>query len=189
MPTTSPSPESVEHGAHREGLDARDRAQVGTRRGASHIDPTSGPITGPLPVLSLVDGHLQVTVQRGVTIVALDGALDDHFAESVVDPIRRAVERVDAVVLDIDHVTLLDRTGIEAVLDAIEAAPAGAPRSLVAGRLSGRLVLERWDVHERFVVFTSVADALQALAFAESGYGTGWDPAPPSDPPAPSTAS
>ena len=34
--------------------------------------------------------------------------------------------------------------------------------------------LDRWDVPSRFVVFTSVADALQAREFAASGYGTGW---------------
>lgn len=161
MPTTKPDPDTL----------TADVSRVGTRAGATHDDP----VTGPLPVLTLVDGHLEVSVRRGVTIIALDGALDDRLAAAVAEPIRRAVERVDAVLLDVDHVTLLDRSGVDTVLDAFDSAPPGAPRSLVAGRLSGRLVLERWDVTERFIVFSSVADALQALAFADSGYGTGWE--------------
>lgn len=147
---------------------------AGTRPGATVSDP----VTGPLPVLTLVDGHLEVTVRRGVTILALDGALDDRLAESVDAPIHRAVEASEAVLLELDRVTLLDRTAIDRVLAALDSAPEGAPRSVVAGRLSGRLVLERWDVAGRFAIFTSVPDALQALAFAESGYGDGWATAP-----------
>lgn len=150
-----------------------DPALVGTRPGASATDP----VTGPLPVLTMVDGHLEISVRRGVTILSLDGALDDGLAELVVEPLRRAVASTDleAVALDLDRVTLLDRTGLDAVLHALDHAPADAPCCLVAGRLSGRLVLERWNVTDRYVVFTSVADALQARAFADSGYGTGWD--------------
>ncbi len=173
MSTTSPNPRMVDRDAASSEAITPDPAAVGVRAGASDLDP----VTGPLPVLSLVDGHLQVTVRRGVTILGLDGALDDRLAEAVAEPIRRAVTAADAVLLELDRVTLLDRTGLDLVLDSFDTAPDGAPRSLVAGRLSGRLVLDRWDVPGRFAVFTSVPDALQALAFAENGYGNGWGPA------------
>ena len=148
----------------------RDPAELATRPGASEIEA----VTGPLPVVDLQDGHLHVTTRREVTIVSLDGGLDDALAETVVPVLAEVVATARAVVLELDHVTLIDRTALDAVLAVLDGLEPGVVRCLVAGRLSGRLVLDRWEVPGRFVVFHSVADALQAREFKASGYGTGW---------------
>lgn len=135
-------------------------------------------VTGPLPVTDLVEGHLHVTERRNVVIVSLDGGLESGLAERVTPELRRVVADAEAVILDIDRVTLLDRGSLDTVLDAVDAAPDEAPRCLIAGRLSGRMVLDRWMVAERYAIFSTVPDALQARAFAASGYGTGWTPSP-----------
>ena len=147
-----------------------DPAEMAIRPGASDIEA----VTGPMPVLDL-DGHLHVASRRGVTIVAVDGGLDDALARSLVPAIRRSVAGASAIVLDLDRVTLLDRSALESICAVIEELPAVTARCVVAGRLSGRLVLERWGLPDRFTLFTSVADALQAREFDASGYGTGWD--------------
>jgi anti-anti-sigma regulatory factor len=147
-----------------------DPAAMATRPGASDIEA----VTGPMPVLDL-DGHLHVASRRGVTIVAIDGGLDDALARSLVPAIRTAAAGASAVILDLDQVTLLDRTALDVICEVIEGLPAVTARCVVAGRLSGRLVLERWGLPGRFTLFTSVADALQAREFDASGYGNGWD--------------
>lgn len=142
------------------------------------------PVTGPLPVTDLAEGHVHVTERRGVVIVALDGALDEALVSRVLPALDGMFSDAEAVILDIDHVTLLDRSALDAVLGALDTAPSDSPRCLIAGRLSGRMVLDRWSIATRLAIFSSVADALQARAFAASGYGTGWTPTPisPGDP-------
>lgn len=152
-----------------------DVAAVGTRVGAAEIDPA----TGPMPVIDVADGHVHLSSRRDVTIVAVDGGLDDGLAARVLPVIARAIEGKVAVILDLDHVTLLDRTALDAVCATLATAHADQLACIVAGRLSARLVLERWNVPSQFAVFSSVADALQARTFVESGYGNGWSPAPP----------
>jgi anti-anti-sigma regulatory factor len=147
-----------------------DPAAMATRPGASDIEA----VTGPMPVLDL-DGHLHVATRRGVTIVAVDGGLDDALARSLAPAIHTAAAGASAVILDLDRVTLLDRTALDVICDVVEGLPAVTARCVVAGRLSGRLVLERWGLPGRFTLFTSVADALQAREFDASGYGNGWD--------------
>lgn len=145
-----------------------DPARVGTRAGATDDDP----VTGPTPVLDLADGHLHVSSRRDVTVASVDGGLDDALAERLAPLVTRATDGAVAVVLDLDQATILERRAVLTLCDAL--ADGVTDRCIVAGRLSGRLVLERWGIDEAFVVFTSVADALQARSFLESGYGTGW---------------
>lgn len=145
-------------------------ADMGTRTGASELEP----VTGPMPVVDLGDGHLHVSTRRDVTIVALDGGLDDAMATCITRPLASVVAGAQAVVVDLDRVTLLDRTALDAVCRLLDEVSGSTERCLVAGRLSGRLVLERWGVPTRYAVFTSVADALQAREFVASGYGEGW---------------
>lgn len=147
-----------------------DGAHLATRRGASELEP----VTGPLPVVDLEDGHLHVTTRREVTIVSLDGGLDDGLAGTIRPTLRRVVETARAVVLDLDRVTLIDRSALDGVLAVLDGLPSEVSRCVVAGRMSGRLVLERWGVPQRLVVFHSVADALQAREFKSNGYGDGW---------------
>lgn len=149
---------------------SRPPADVGTRTGSTEDEP----ITGPVPVVELADGHVHVSMRRDVTIVEIDGGLDDDLAEEVAPLIASTVEDAKAIVLDLDQTTLLDRTAVEAVCAPLLAAGPAFDRCIVSGRLSGRLVLERWEILDQFVVFSSVPDALQARAFVESGYGTGW---------------
>lgn len=163
-------PNTTDDPSGRIDLAGVDAAAMGTRAGATHADPP----TGPMPVLDLADGHVHVSVRRDVVIVQIDGGLDDLLAAHLAPAIESAVDGAVAVVLDLDQVTLLDRTGLETVCHALDGIDDVTDRCIVAGRLSGRLVLERWDVPERYAVFTSVPDALQARAFVESGYGNGW---------------
>ena len=147
-----------------------DPASLATRRGASDLEA----VTGPMPVVDLGDGHLHVSTRRGATIVEVDGGLDDDMVVTVVDALERVVAGAEAVVVDLDRATLLDRSALDTLCAVLERLPAHVGRCLVASRLSGRLVLERWRIPSRFVVFTSVADALQAREFIASGYGDGW---------------
>lgn len=167
---TTTSPES-DRGVDFDALRGRDPDvnDVGTRPGASDTDV----VTGPMPVVDLVGGHLHVSVRRGVTIVAVDGGLDDALAAVLAPAIDAAVGGSNAVVLDLDQVTLLDRSALDTVCAAIDG-ERDISRCIVAPRLSSRLVLERWDIPKTFAVFGSVPDALQARTFVESGYGDGW---------------
>ena len=149
-----------------------DPGLVGTRTGAGADDP----VTGQMPALALHDGRVQVHAERDVTIVTLDGGLDEDFAREVEPTIARSLAGAEAVVLDVDQVTLLDQAGFDILADSFRAATAGVDCCIVASRLTGRMVLERWGVTENHAVFTSVADALQARAFASNGYGEGWQP-------------
>jgi hypothetical protein len=143
---------------------------MGTRPG----DGADDPVTGPMPAIELHDGRVRVHVERDVTVASLDGGLDAAFAGEVVPTLPGALAGALAVVLDIDQVALLDREAFDSVLDAFTAATDGLERCIVASRLSGRMVLERWGVTDHHAVFTSVADALQARAFVANGYGEGW---------------
>jgi anti-anti-sigma regulatory factor len=174
MSTITPDtigPDSGEHPAIPDEPEIRlDPATMGTRSGATDLEP----VTGPLPVVDLDDGHVHVTTRREVTIIALDGGLDGTLADQVVDTVAGLVADASAVIVDLDHLTLLDRSALEAVCAVLERLPESTRRCLVAGRLSTRMVLERWDILDRFVLFHTVADALQAREFVASGYGTGW---------------
>lgn len=134
------------------------------------------PDSGPLPAFQLHDGRVRVHDHRGVTVVALDGGLDRVLAEEVAPTLDGLLAGTVAVVLDLDQVALLDQDAFEHLLVAFEASTADAVCCIVASRLSGRMVLERWGVVERHGVFTSVADALQARTFEAAGYGQGWRP-------------
>ncbi len=174
MTILSPDTGSPDTGSPESGVTdgvLSDAGAMGTRTGAADLDPL---ITGPMPAVDLLDGHLHVSERRGVTIVAIDGGLDDALAELVTPTIEVAIAGSDAVILDLDRVTLLDRSALERICATIDAAPSMPSRCVVAARLSGRLVLDRWDIPESFAVFNSVADALQARTFIESGYGNGW---------------
>lgn len=154
--------------------DPVDVRAMGTRPGATDTDA----VTGPMPVVDLAGGHLHVSIRRGVTIVAVDGGLDDSLAAMIAPDIRSAVAESEAVVLDLEQVTLLDRSALDAVCAALDHQD-GTSRCIVAPRLSGRLVLDRWNVPDTIAVFGSVPDALQARTFVESGYGDGWSAAGP----------
>lgn len=134
------------------------------------------PVTGPLPALVLHEGRMQVHVQRDVTIVTLDGGLDEALARELAPTVADALTGAAAVVLDVDQVALLDQAGFDVLAEAFGQATSGLDCCIVASRLSGRMVLERWGVTEHHAVFTSVADALQARAYAAYGYGDGWQP-------------
>jgi anti-anti-sigma regulatory factor len=139
-------------------------------------DGADDPVTGPMPAVDFHDGRLRIHLDKDVTIITLDGGLDGEFAGQVVPTITRSMADASAVVLDVDQVTLLDQDGFEILARALNRAIEGRPCCIVASRLSGRMVLERWGVTRRHAVFTSVADALQARAFEANGYGEGWRP-------------
>ncbi len=147
-----------------------DPAQVGTRSGADD----DAMVTGPMPVLDLAGGHLHVSIRRDVTLIEVDGGLDDDLAADLAPSVESAMYEAKAVIIDLDRTILLDRTALDAVCAPVIEAKDSCDRCIVSGRLSGRLVLDRWEVPDNFVIFSSVPDALQARAFIESGYGTGW---------------
>lgn len=146
---------------------------LGTRVGDAADDPV---LTGPMPVVELEDGRLRVHSHRDVTVVALDGGVDDAFVDGVAPSLDGVLAGAQAVVLDVDQVTLLDEDAFRRLTSAFDDAASGAQRCIVASRLSGRMVLERWGVASDHAVFTSVPDALQARAFEGDGYGDGWTP-------------
>lgn len=131
--------------------------------------------TGPVPAVDLADGHLHVSERRGVTVAAVDGGLDDALARALTPALRAAVGGAEEAIVDLDQATLLDRSAVQMVLGVLAEKPV-TQWCVVAGRMSSRLVLERWGLVHEVVVFGSVADALQARAFVESGYGRGWSP-------------
>lgn len=149
-----------------------DPGRLGMRRG----DGADDPVTGPMPAVDLHDGRVRVHVDKGITVVAFDGGLDEAFAHQIRPTLQRVLARAHLLVVDLDQVALLDEAGLAELERALDAATGGAERCVVVSRLSGRMVLERWGVTEHTAVFTSVADALQAKAFLANGYGDGWRP-------------
>ena len=130
-----------------------------------------------MPALDLLDGRVRSHVHKGVAVVALDGGLDEELARLVAPVLPSATTGSAAVVLDVDQVTLLDRSAFEMLARSLDHAAGERERCVVTSRLSGRMVLERWEVADRYAIFGSVADALQAREFAHNGYGAGWVPA------------
>lgn len=143
--------------------------------GARTGDGADDPVTGPMPAVSLAEGRVRVSMQKDVTIVALDGGLDDATAPELAEVTAAQTANADVAILDLEQVTLLDQSALRRVIAAFTQG-SSIERCIVAPRLSGRLVLERWGVTSLLAVFTSVADALQARAFQHSGYGDGWSP-------------
>lgn len=159
----------VDHGLGREFI-GTDPSTMANRSGASAREPP----TGPLPIVDLAEGHLHVTRRRNVMIASIDGGLDDDLAASLVPTLTELAGSAEAVVLEVDQTTLLGREAFDRVISAISQKLGDDSCCLVAGRLSGRMVLDRWGIGSRFAVFATLADALQAREFAKSGYGTGW---------------
>ena len=95
-----------------------DPVELATRPGASPLEP----VTGPLPVVDLDDGHLHVTTRREVTIVSIDGGLDHDLSASILPSFADVVGTAKAVVVELDHVTLLDPPRCLAA-----SSPAGSP--------------------------------------------------------------
>ena len=141
---------------------------------APELAAADDPVTGPMPAVSFLDGRLRAHTHRDVVVVALDGGLDVELAEVVAPALDGILAGARAAILDLDQVTLLDQEGMDILAAAFAAATDGVDSCLVASRLSGRLVLERWGFTADHAVFTSTADALQARAFAATGYGIGW---------------
>ena len=134
-------------------------------------------------MVDLADGHIHVSTRRDVLIVQIDVGLDDDLAALLVPAVAAAVAAAGAVVLDIDQVTLLDRTALDAVCDSLDSGrDAGSEVSTAVHR--GRPPLRAPGARtvgrspSGTAVFSSVPDALQARAFVESGYGHGWMPSP-----------
>ncbi len=153
-----------------------DEPLIGVRTGTHPSEVDDGPVTGQLPAIAVLAGHLSVSTQRDVAVVSLDGGLDRPLAEQVAPMLAGLVANAEAVVLDLDQVALLDQRGLTHLVEALDRASDDRERCIVASRLSGRLVLERWGLTTTHAVFTSVPDALQARAFAAGGYGGGWEP-------------
>lgn len=143
---------------------------AGPRRGAAADDPLT---TGPQPAVSLLDGRLRVHDDHGVLVLALDGGLDRPLVESVVDAMSPLLADVDAVILDLADVALLDEECTRTLIETFRAATVDAERCLVTSRFSGRMVLERCGGHD-LAMFSSAGDALQARTYAAEGYGPGW---------------
>lgn len=123
------------------------------------------------------DRHLEVSSDGRVAIVTLAGELDDVLATLLIPALTVAARRCDAIVLDLDRVTLLEHSALAMVCQVIDVLPHEDSCCIVAGRPSVRLKLSRWGPPSSFATFTSVGDALQARRFAEHGYGPGWRPA------------
>lgn len=145
-------------------------AAPSTSRDALHAD---FPVTGPMPAISLAGGHLWVHDHDDVTILAVDGGLDAELTDEIGDAFLTTLLSSTCLIIDLDDATLLNPSGVNALLD-LAATHGKQSICLVAGRLSSRLVLERWGVTSRVALFGSTADALQARTFSDCGYGNGW---------------
>lgn len=145
---------------------------------AEHVLPgRRGTRGGPAAPAWATDRRLEVTTRGRVAIVALHGGLDEVVATMLIPALTNAARGRDAVVLVLDDVTLLDRAALVKVCTVIDVLPRPSSCCIVAGRLSGRMVLRRWGLQRSLAIFSSVGDALQARTFAEIGYGPGWSPA------------
>lgn len=126
--------------------------------------------------LTPIDARVAVSQRGSCTVIAPAGGLDAELSNEIVDSIAAIARTALASILDLEQITLLDRAAFDVVLAGFEQSTGGRDRCLVANRLSGRLVLDRWGVSDRLAMFGSVADALQARSFAADGYGLGWVP-------------
>lgn len=130
--------------------------------------------------LTAVDARVAVSQRGPCVVIAPAGGLDAVLADEIVGTVAAIARTALASILDVEQITLLDRAAFDVLLAGFEQSTDGRDRCLVANRLSGRLVLDRWGVSDRLATFGSVADALQARSFAADGYGLGWVPRRPS---------
>lgn len=121
------------------------------------------------------DGHLRAWRHAGAVVASIDGALDRSLAELLESPLRSIVVGASHVIIDVDRAVLADKVGVATAVTAVrDAGDDSTELCLVASRMSSRLLLARWGIDTSVPVFTSVADALQALTFQLAGFGDGW---------------
>lgn len=126
------------------------------------------------PMTTAVDRPLvELVERRGVSVVAVNGALDAAAASQLSD----LLERCDGkpVVIDLDHCALID-PAVLAALDARRWDRSPEDTCLVSSRSTARTLLVRHGLHHRFAVFQQCADAIQAHLYACMGHGPGWLP-------------
>lgn len=115
--------------------------------------------------------HSRIAFRRehGVVVLRPVGALDRRLGErlrrAVLDARRPVI--VDLGACDVEP-TVLERIAVDPKLFSVR------QLCLVARSPGRREVLARAGLDQRFALFATVDDALQARAFAREGYGAGW---------------
>lgn len=109
---------------------------------------------------------------RDVLVLAPRGVLDRACLRALD---RALTEEPEApVAIDLTECTLVERSVLER-LDPRRWSRTSAQICVVCNRLTGRQLMARTGVIQRFSLFQRIEDALQSRVLAESGYGTGWD--------------
>ena len=121
MTILSPDTGSPDTGSPESGVTdgvLSDAGAMGTRTGAADLDPL---ITGPMPAVDLLDGHLHVVRAARGRPSSPSTAASTTPSPSWSRPRSRSPSpAVDAVILDLDRVTLLDRSALERICATID---------------------------------------------------------------------
>lgn len=105
----------------------------------------------------------------GVRVVHIEGCATDADLRDALSSLRH---HPGPTVLDLADLTLVGSGVAELVGGLVDTCGAVA---VTARRQTAHVILQRSGISQQCVVFTSVADALQALRLADAGYGPGWD--------------
>ncbi|MGV3526676.1 MAG: STAS domain-containing protein [Candidatus Sericytochromatia bacterium] len=109
---------------------------------------------------------IQVNLHPGsnVPIVSLQGALTARAGESLEQAVRGLLPQQRLVLLDCRELTLLDSTGLGALIRCLRFALAqNCALALVDLRSAPRMVLELTRTHQLFDIYDSVDGALASL--------------------------
>jgi hypothetical protein len=103
---------------------------------------------------------LQVRIQRWATVVSVTGVADERVLDLLREAVARAALTADLVVVEIDHLTLVDVSRLRELVTALNNSRRRASLRLVARRSSATALLVRWRIHHLVPVHRSVEDAI-----------------------------
>jgi hypothetical protein len=133
--------------------------------------------------------HVSVELRQGVMVVTPFGRLPDPLPAGLVAQFEASIA-ARPVIVNLSQITLVSAgpmTGLAAWVIGASHQPDRC--CVVYPRPTARALLRKWHVTRCIATFGSIGDALQARRFAAEGYGPGWDPDPPGQPPSMSGAS
>lgn len=105
----------------------------------------------------------RVEWSAGVAVVSVAGEVDLATVDQFSDAIQKAVQDAPGVVIDLSQVTYLDSSGVRALFQAANLAPADCLIAVVPERSVVRRVAELVDLAAAVPICESVDEAIKTL--------------------------
>ena len=103
---------------------------------------------------------INVRSDNGSVIVALAGAADAGMLEPLRDPLAAALSDAQVLVVDLDELTVVDTTGLRALLVDVLASARGGQLRIATSHAATLTSLAEARIHHLVGVHRTVADAL-----------------------------